>query len=165
MRAIITWHSVDPSGSPISVPQEVFRRQLAWLASGHVRVVSVPELRALSDTTNAAALTFDDGFANFATEAMPLLHERGLPATLFIVTDHVGSDNRCKRQPEHNETNQSQDVGNMHVTVNTRHSLLLAQSWQKSIILYYTSRQPASPSNGTNRHPPSERTSGPQGAR
>lgn len=93
MRAILTWHSVDPSGSPISVPRRLFERQVDWLAAGRVRVVTVPELAGLDDDVNAVALTFDDGFANFATEAMPVLHERGLPATLFVVTDHAGGDN------------------------------------------------------------------------
>jgi len=29
VRAILTWHSVDDSGSPISVSREEFRRQVA----------------------------------------------------------------------------------------------------------------------------------------
>ena len=94
MRAILTWHSVDSSGSPISVSPEEFRRQVDWLASGSVRVVGLEELVALDETAPAVALTFDDGFANFATEAAPLLHQHGFTATLFVVTGHVGRDNR-----------------------------------------------------------------------
>ena len=94
MRAILTWHSVDASGSPISVSSDTFRRQVDWLGSGALRVVSVDEVLGLDDDANAAALTFDDGFSNFATEAAPRLHEWRLPATLFVVTGHVGRDNR-----------------------------------------------------------------------
>ncbi len=94
MRAILTWHSVDSSGSPISVSPDEFRRQIHWLASGPVRVVGLEELLGLSAEVTAVALTFDDGFANFATEAAPLLRQNGLAATLFIVTEHVGRDNR-----------------------------------------------------------------------
>ncbi len=94
MRAILTWHSVDPSGSPISISPDEFRRQVDWLAGGSARVVSVPELLDLPEEASAVALTFDDGFANFATEAAPLLRERGLPVTLFVVTGQVGRDNR-----------------------------------------------------------------------
>ena len=93
MRAILTWHSVDPSGSPISVSREEFRRQVAWLCSGMVRVVSIEALLELPDAEPAVALSFDDGFANFATEVAPLLVEHGLPATVFVVTDQVGKDN------------------------------------------------------------------------
>jgi peptidoglycan/xylan/chitin deacetylase (PgdA/CDA1 family) len=96
VRAILTYHSVDPSGSPISIDAGVFRRQVTWLASGRVQVVNLAQLLRLSDETCAVALTFDDGFANFATEAAPLLRDRGLPATLFVVTDHVGRDNRWR---------------------------------------------------------------------
>jgi peptidoglycan/xylan/chitin deacetylase (PgdA/CDA1 family) len=94
MRAILTWHSVDSSGSPISVSPEEFQRQVRWLASGSVRVVGLEELLDLDDAAPAVALTFDDGFANFATEAAPLLRQHGLTATLFVVTEHVGGDNR-----------------------------------------------------------------------
>jgi peptidoglycan/xylan/chitin deacetylase (PgdA/CDA1 family) len=94
MRAILTWHSVDASGSPISVTRDEFRRQVAWLASGVVRVVSLGELCALPEDASAVALTFDDGFANFATEAAPLLLQHGLAVTLFVVTRHLGGDNR-----------------------------------------------------------------------
>ena len=99
MRAILTWHSIDASGSPISVAPLVFRRQLDWLRSGRVRVVSVDELLALPDSADAVALTFDDGFENFAREAAPMLLHHALPATVFVVTDRVGRDNRW---PERN---------------------------------------------------------------
>lgn len=94
MRAILTWHSLDSSGSPISVAPETFRRQVEWLASGRVRVVSVAELLEMDDKVDAVALTFDDGFANFATEALPLLQEHGFTATVFVVADQIGLDNR-----------------------------------------------------------------------
>jgi peptidoglycan/xylan/chitin deacetylase (PgdA/CDA1 family) len=96
MRAIITYHSLDRSGSVISLSPESFRSHVDWLASGRVRVVTVEELLVLNDTVDAVALTFDDGFSNFATEAAPLLRERGLPATVFVVTGHVGGDNRWR---------------------------------------------------------------------
>ncbi len=93
MRAILTWHSIDVTGSPISVEPPAFRRQVEWLASGRVRVVSVAELLRLPDATDAVALTFDDGFANFADEALPLLVDHAMPATIFVVSDRVGLDN------------------------------------------------------------------------
>jgi peptidoglycan/xylan/chitin deacetylase (PgdA/CDA1 family) len=96
VRAILTYHSVDPSGSRISIEPGVFRRQVEWLASDRVQVVSVDQLLSVPDDTHTAALTFDDGFANFATEAAPLLREHGLPATLFVVSGHVGRDNRWR---------------------------------------------------------------------
>lgn len=93
MRAILTWHSIDGSGSPISVSEEVFREHVEWLASGAVQVVSVEDLLSLPEDVDAVALTFDDAFQNFADFAAPLLLDHGLPVTAFVVTGAVGRTN------------------------------------------------------------------------
>lgn len=93
MRAILTYHSIDDSGSPISVGGQAFRAHMQFLASGTVRVVPLETLVAMRDGEDAVALTFDDGFASFDEIARPLLRTLGLPATLFIVSDHVGTTN------------------------------------------------------------------------
>lgn len=94
MRAILTYHSIDDSGSVISLSEAVFRRHAAWLGSGAVRVTRVEELLTLHPEEEAVALTFDDGFENFGDTAWPILQEHGLPATVFVVADHVGRTNR-----------------------------------------------------------------------
>lgn len=94
MRAILTYHSIDESGSPISLPERVFREQVTWLARGGVPVVTLDGLMRLPVDADAVALTFDDGFVNFSDIAAPLLSEHGLPATLFIVSDAAGRTNR-----------------------------------------------------------------------
>ncbi|MBA3342504.1 MAG: polysaccharide deacetylase family protein [Gemmatimonadaceae bacterium] len=93
MRAILTYHSVDSSDSLISVSEAVFRGHVAWLSGGRVRVVPLEELVRISDEVDAVSLTFDDGFANFATVAAPLLEDASLPATVFVVSDFVGGAN------------------------------------------------------------------------
>ena len=94
MRAILTYHSIDESGSPISISEDVFRRQILWLARSSVRVVSLDALMRLPADADAVALTFDDGFVNFGDIAAPLLAEYDLPSTLFVVADAVGRTNR-----------------------------------------------------------------------
>ncbi len=93
MRAILTYHSLDSSGSPISVDPAVWREQVAWLATGPVPVVPLEELAGRTSDVDAIALTFDDGFANFATEALPVLENHDLPATVFVPSDHVAQTN------------------------------------------------------------------------
>lgn len=66
---------------------------MRWLAGEGPRVVSLWDLLDVPPDDDAVALTFDDGFANFRTEGLPLLVELGLPATMFVVTDRVGLDN------------------------------------------------------------------------
>ena len=94
MRAILTYHSIDESGSPISISEAVFRSQIAWLARSPLRVVSLDALMRLSPEQDAVALTFDDAFVSFGDVAAPLLAEHGLPSTLFVVTDAAGGTNR-----------------------------------------------------------------------
>ncbi len=92
MRAILTYHSIDDSGSPISIDRAGFERHVAWLARGQVRVLSLDEIVAPGED-DAVALTFDDGFESFATVAAPALLERGWPVTVFVVAKHVGGTN------------------------------------------------------------------------
>jgi peptidoglycan/xylan/chitin deacetylase (PgdA/CDA1 family) len=92
VRAILTYHSIDPSGSPISCHPEVFERHVAWLASGRVQVTTIGGLLALPDDADAVAVTFDDAFANFADAAARLL-EHGLPVVVFVVSDLAGAAN------------------------------------------------------------------------
>lgn len=93
MRAILTYHSIDPSGSPISIDAAAFALHVDFLASSRTRVVPLAQIQELRDEDDAVAITFDDGLQNFQSEAWPRLAERGLPATLFVVTGRAGKDN------------------------------------------------------------------------
>lgn len=93
MRAILTYHSIDPSDSVISVDEETLRRHANWFVEGNVPVVSVSDLLGMSEDEDGVALTFDDAFENFETTAWPILRERELPVTIFVVAGHVGGTN------------------------------------------------------------------------
>jgi peptidoglycan/xylan/chitin deacetylase (PgdA/CDA1 family) len=99
VRAILTYHSIDHSGSVISVTPERFAEHARWLASSQVTVTTVDRLCTLAADADAVALTFDDGFANFASAAWPILKEYGMPATVFVVTDYVGGYNDWAQPP------------------------------------------------------------------
>lgn len=77
------------------LPLDVFRRQMAWLARTH-RVLPLEEaLERLVEGTlpsGAAALTFDDGYRSVRELAGPVLARLGLPATVYLVTDLLGTD-------------------------------------------------------------------------
>ncbi len=45
----------------------------------------------------SVVLTFDDGFRNFLTVAAPLLAERSLPATVFLITDEANQEDNGER--------------------------------------------------------------------
>lgn len=95
---ILTYHSIDESNSVISVSREAFRRQMSYLRRANYNTVSLKELaEGFGKNTVFApktiALTFDDGFRNFYTDALPVLDEFGFTATVFLVTDYCGKRN------------------------------------------------------------------------
>ena len=93
MRAILTYHSIDESGSPISIDPRVFRSQMEFLARGKPRIAPLAEVVRPDAPDDSVALTFDDAFTNFFALAAPILADLGLSATLFVVTEHVGGEN------------------------------------------------------------------------
>lgn len=99
MRAILAYHSIDRSGSVISVTPEAFRGHVRTLGERGVQMTTLGGLLALPPQADAVAITFDDGFANVAGEAWPALREHGAAATVFVVTDRVGRENAWARGP------------------------------------------------------------------
>lgn len=95
---IITYHSIDDSGSVVSISPSVFRRQMKYLSGAGY---STMPLRGLvSEFKNGhnlpekpVVLTFDDGFKNFYSHAFSVLSEYNFCATVFLVTDFCGRHN------------------------------------------------------------------------
>ena len=89
---VLMYHSVDRSGSLISVSPERFCQQLEWLRAWGWKTLTLSEAfgPSRSEWGRAVVLTFDDGFANVYTEVFPLLRRFGMTATVFLVTDFVG---------------------------------------------------------------------------
>lgn len=93
MKAVLTYHSIDDSRSPISVSADRWRAHLRWLTGGRVRVLSLADLSAhAADGEDAVAVTFDDGFAN-SEAALSACAMEALPVSVFVVSGHVGRTN------------------------------------------------------------------------
>jgi peptidoglycan/xylan/chitin deacetylase (PgdA/CDA1 family) len=83
------------------VSPAAFERQLWTLHRLGLRGVSLTEgLHQLHSNTrsNSVVLTFDDGYLDTATEALPILERFGFTATCYLVTDCLGSYNRWDAQ-------------------------------------------------------------------
>ena len=93
---ILTYHSIDDSGSVISVSPATFRAQMSLLAKSGVPVAPLEEVRR---RPGAVALTFDDGCRNFLLHAAPTLQHHGFPSTVFVVSDYCGGRNNWPSQP------------------------------------------------------------------
>lgn len=101
---ILAYHGVDPCHDEalnfdgFQVAPEVFTRQLRYLAR-HYRVLGLEDLVARLAgegelPPNAVAITFDDGYANNARVAAPILKALGLPATFFLTTGFLDGSHR-----------------------------------------------------------------------
>jgi peptidoglycan/xylan/chitin deacetylase (PgdA/CDA1 family) len=96
---IVLYHGVAPhTGNGIYnyrgkfISPEHFEQQLAFIGA-HYRVVplttALEQLRDGSLQPYSLAITFDDGYRNFAEYAYPLLSKHRMPATMFLATDFV----------------------------------------------------------------------------
>jgi peptidoglycan/xylan/chitin deacetylase (PgdA/CDA1 family) len=102
---ILTYHSLDTSGSVVSLRPALFAEHMAVLGALGFRGISLDEAVAHREQNGSwpvrsVALTFDDGFANFHEEALPVLARHGFTATVFLVTGHVGARNDWARPPD-----------------------------------------------------------------
>lgn len=91
---VLGWHNIDSTPYAPAAPstgQLGFERQLAVLD----RIATIVPLAEAVDTLaaggslppRAVALTFDDGYADCLDTVVPVLDERGMPGTFFLVSD------------------------------------------------------------------------------
>jgi peptidoglycan/xylan/chitin deacetylase (PgdA/CDA1 family) len=74
-----------------------FRRQMSFLRAGRYNVLSLNQVYAcvtgqMPIPRRAVHLSFDDGYADFATLALPTMERRRFPASVFAVADLIGRD-------------------------------------------------------------------------
>jgi peptidoglycan/xylan/chitin deacetylase (PgdA/CDA1 family) len=91
---VLTYHSIDNSGSPVSIAPREFRRHMDALAAAGWRTIDVDTfLRGRRDggwPARTFVLTFDDGYRNLLDEALPVMAACGFTGVVFAATDRVG---------------------------------------------------------------------------
>jgi len=93
--AVLIYHRVLPSADPLhpgEPDQDTFRWQMAAVAAT-CNVLPLTEaverLASHSLPPRAVAITFDDGYADNLTQAVPVLQEFDLPATVFVASGFI----------------------------------------------------------------------------
>jgi peptidoglycan/xylan/chitin deacetylase (PgdA/CDA1 family) len=86
---------VDPLGYELSVTPDNFAQHLAWLHDNGYTTVRMDQLTrclrsAATCPAKSVALTFDDGYEDAYTSALPLLQQYGFTATFYIISGRVG---------------------------------------------------------------------------
>src|SRR5437762_8940555 len=94
MESVLVYHSISTPREPmlgdIDISPARFAQQLKWLSRSK-RVVRLEETLTRSNS-RTLAITFDDGYRDNLTTALPLLEKFNLPMTLFVVAGFVNGD-------------------------------------------------------------------------
>jgi peptidoglycan/xylan/chitin deacetylase (PgdA/CDA1 family) len=104
---ILMYHAVDKPRSGVEarycVTPAAFKEQMAYLARTGTNLISLDDLvDALRSNkaipADSVAVTFDDGFECFQRNALPVLCEFHIPATLFAVAGKLGETNNWMQE-------------------------------------------------------------------
>lgn len=90
--AILYYHRVaNEYSNPWTISHRDFEQQMSWMQK-HFDMISLDEVQRRIKTGNscpAVSITFDDGYAENCSFALPLLLERRIPVTYFVTTHHT----------------------------------------------------------------------------
>jgi peptidoglycan/xylan/chitin deacetylase (PgdA/CDA1 family) len=93
---VLMYHSLEESDRWfMNVRPANFERQMAYIAKKGFPVISLAELarriREKLPLGGSIVITFDDGYRDNYTTALPALRRYGFPATIFVATDRIGT--------------------------------------------------------------------------
>jgi peptidoglycan/xylan/chitin deacetylase (PgdA/CDA1 family) len=104
---VLMYHSISASTEPdphqVRVHPDRLDQHLRLLRRLGLRGVSQTELVRAVDRGEAAGLvglTFDDGFTDFLTTAVPVLARHGMTGTVYVVAGHMGARNSWDTGPQ-----------------------------------------------------------------
>jgi peptidoglycan/xylan/chitin deacetylase (PgdA/CDA1 family) len=83
---VVTYHAIREGPAPLCVAPEQLARHLDLLLESGFEAHPVESLlRPRAAACPRVCVTFDDGYRDFLEQALPVLEERGVPATLFAI--------------------------------------------------------------------------------
>jgi len=94
---IFSYHNISDEKKHLfaGVSVKNFKEQISYLKR-HFQIISLGELikckKSKSLPKNSAVITFDDGYRNNYQHAYPILLEQKAPATIFLATDYIGTN-------------------------------------------------------------------------
>lgn len=98
---ILMYHSISDRAAPrfrrFAVPPALFADHMAYLLRHGYTPLTVTQAilaRGASMPAKPLAITFDDGFADFHSAALPILARYSFPATLYVATGYINDTSR-----------------------------------------------------------------------
>lgn len=94
---ILCYHRFGNGNNKMVMSPSNFAAQLDWLARNNYSVIRLGKLAGFLAGREAlparsVVITIDDGYESVHRHAFPLLKKYGFPATLFVYTDFIGSN-------------------------------------------------------------------------
>ena len=87
-RIVLNYHRIDNLNKDYNntcVSPENFREQMEYVIR-HYEVLKMDDFLQYNGKGEVISVTFDDGFENFISNALPVLEEYNIPATIFVTT-------------------------------------------------------------------------------
>ena len=92
-KLVLCYHAVSRHWpSPLAVRPERLEEQLSLLAARGYQARTFFDTLTASDGGRYVAITFDDAYRSVFELALPVLSAAGMPATVFVPTSLVGTD-------------------------------------------------------------------------
>ena len=86
---VLLYHSVSKTDSKLAISPEIFEEQIKYLKDKGYKSIAPDNIKSKLDKKNIL-ITFDDGFRDNLTIALPVLIKYGFVATIFITTKYIG---------------------------------------------------------------------------
>jgi peptidoglycan/xylan/chitin deacetylase (PgdA/CDA1 family) len=112
---ILAYHQISEEADVYSVDPQEFEEQMRYLVENGYQAVSLQELfdsyaGRITLPAKPVVITFDDGYVDNYTAALPIMERYGMRATVFIIINVVG-------QPDYLSWQQIEEMSNRHTEI------------------------------------------------
>lgn len=134
---ILMYHKISNDNTIYSVRPESFDSQMQYLAENGFTAVSLPQLaEGLAGKSVLPAkpvvITFDDGYEDNFSTALPILEKYGLHAAVFIAVNKVGQPGYLSWEQIQALQARNTDIGS-HTLSHTALTTLSPAQWEQEI--------------------------------
>ncbi|MBP2655253.1 MAG: polysaccharide deacetylase [Firmicutes bacterium] len=113
---VLAYHQVSYDDDLYSVSPDDFERQMDYLASQGYSAVTLEDLTQYMAGSGQlpdkpVVITFDDGYQDNYTTALPIMEKYGMRSTVFVITDKIGQPGYLSWQEIRDMRRRGTDIG------------------------------------------------------
>ena len=95
---VLLYHSISNDNSSMSLNINFFENQMRYLKNNGFETVDFNEIDTRLKSKKQIIITFDDGYKDILTNALPILKKYNFKATCFLVTNFIGEFNNWDKK-------------------------------------------------------------------